>query len=72
MIMFVVFARCVYVSGDTPRAGSESVQGRQMTVGLAVAESLWAADEASVVKGVGEKGGRPGFALAVRDLETRS
>lgn len=69
MMTVVVFPRWAYVSGETPRAGSERVQGRQITIGLAVAESSLAADEGSVM---GEKGGRPGLARAVSDLETRS
>lgn len=69
MMTVVVFPRWVYVSGERPRAGLERLQGRQITVGVAVAESSSAADEGSLM---GEKGGRPGLARAVSDLETRS
>lgn len=69
MMRVVVFPRWAYVSAERPRAGLEKVQGRQITVGLAVAESSSAADGGSVM---GEKGGRPGLARAVSDLETRS
>ncbi len=52
MITVVLLARWTYVSEEIPRVGWERVQGRQVTVGLAVCEINWAADEGPVLGGI--------------------